>query len=458
MNSPDLIRITREEATSDHVDDLLKRQMSMRGETGVTRSLRGRWYFRNWIVYGLAGALGAAVAWAVLEPIFDDELYVRGTITALDRHAVLPEMIGEGELAMELSVRGHGAVTVNGEKVMLHERTRELRPDGSMPPLALSGLEVGQRIGVYVEYYELPGDTLALANFVDLAPGEGADTNRTLEQLSARSGAAGLVMFGIVASLVGLFIGAVDGIVCRLPRRALLAGGVGLVVGLAGGFISSLFAGVIYTPLTNAAMSQMEEGGSMGALGFLIQMGGRALAWAVAGCAMGLGQGIALRSRQLLLFGLLGGLLGGVLGGLLFDPIDFLIVGAEHPSAHWSRLVGFIAVGGSVGVMMGLVELLARNAWLRMTQGPLTGKEFLVFKDVMKVGSSPRSDIYLFNDTAVAPNHALLRTIGDTCELEGLDTAFPVLVNNRPVQRARLRHGDNVTIGRTMFVYQHRKG
>jgi hypothetical protein len=33
----------------------------------------------------------------------------------------------------------------------------------------------------------------------------------------------------------------------------------------------------------------------------------------------------------------------------------------------------------------------------------------------------------------------------------------PVLLNNRTVMRARLRHGDNVTIGRTSFVFQQRK-
>jgi pSer/pThr/pTyr-binding forkhead associated (FHA) protein len=115
-------------------------------------------------------------------------------------------------------------------------------------------------------------------------------------------------------------------------------------------------------------------------------------------------------------------------------------------------------IGLSVGTMIGLVELLARDAWLRMTQGPLTGKEFLLFKDVMTIGSSPRSDIYLFNDSQVARQHATLRAIGDECEIEARDSAAPVLLNNRPIQRSRLRHGDNVTIGRTAFVFQRRKG
>ena len=107
--------------------------------------------------------------------------------------------------------------------------------------------------------------------------------------------------------------------------------------------------------------------------------------------------------------------------------------------------------------LIGIVELLARDAWLRMTQGPLTGKEFLIFKDVMNVGSSPRSDTYLFNDPLVAENHAVLRARGDACEIEARQKSQPVLVNDRSVTQARLRHGDTVTIGRTVFVFQQRK-
>jgi len=142
----------------------------------------------------------------------------------------------------------------------------------------------------------------------------------------------------------------------------------------------------------------------------------------------------------------------------LFDPIDLLLLGSDKPSAHISRLIGFTLIGACVGAMIGLVELLARDAWLRMTQGPLSGKEFLLFKDVMNVGASPRSDIYLFNDPLVAKDHAIIRAMGDECEIEGLESTHPVLVNNRTVTRSRLRHGDNVTIGRTVFVFQRRKG
>jgi len=52
----------------------------------------------------------------------------------------------------------------------------------------------------------------------------------------------------------------------------------------------------------------------------------------------------------------------------------------------------------------------------------------------------------------------VLRAVGDECEIEAHDAAAPVMLNNRAIQRARLRHGDNITIGRTVFVFQRRKG
>ena len=143
---------------------------------------------------------------------------------------------------------------------------------------------------------------------------------------------------------------------------------------------------------------------------------------------------------------------------VVFDPIDLILLGPDKPSAHLSRMIGFVVIGCSVGAMIGIVELLARDAWLRMDEGPLAGKEFLVFKDVMKIGSSPRSDIYLFNDPQVEPHHATLRAIGEEVEIESQNQSRQAQVNERPIKRARLRHGDRITIGRAIFTYRRRGG
>jgi hypothetical protein len=186
-------------------------------------------------------------------------------------------------------------------------------------------------------------------------------------------------------------------------------------------------------------------------------MTGRGLAWMLAGMAMGLGQGIALRSGRLLLYGFLGGAIGGLLGGLLFDPIDLLLLGPDKPTAHWSRLIGLGVIGAGVGLMIGVVELLARDAWLNMVKGPLAGKEFLIFKDLLHIGASPRSDIYLFNDDAVAQRHAIIRAAADQYEIEAVDNLWPVLLNGSPVGRSRLRHGDQITLGETVFSFHRRR-
>lgn len=440
-----LIRISKEEATSSHVDDLLKRQMSLRGEPGVTRDRGRKWYYQTWFVLMIVGMLGALTAWAIIEPLFDDHLYFQGAISAIDN-----------------SEDGVVGVKIKGETIYIFSSTKEILSDGSKPRVDLDSLRVGDTVGFYVSYIEGKHleEGIPVATFLVRSPSPSADSGKmTLEQLQSKERLYGLLLFPLVAGLIGLFVGAADGLICHLPRRALLCGAVGLVVGLVGGFVCDIAAEIAYAPLTQLAMKQSKNPAfGLSTLGFVVQVFGRTLAWGMVGVAMGLGQGIALRSKRLLIYGLLGGVIGGLLGGMLFDPIDQILLGPDKASAHWSRMIGLLVIGVTVGTMIGVVELLARDTWLRMTQGPLTGKEFMLFKDVMNVGSSPRSDIYLFNDPFVASEHAVIRTVGDECEVEARQATHPILLNNNAIRKARLRHGDTVAIGRTIFVFQRRKG
>ncbi len=456
----DVLRITRDEAYSEHVEDLLKRQMSLRGEGGIARDRKGRWYYQNWFIFMVAGALGSLAGWALLEPYFDDNFYIQGPIQEISARGRLPEtMSREGQLMEAMKVAGW--VKVNGNEIWVLSEAKWFDGGKAGEKVDLTECHASETIGLYVPTEPLDEFGLPLATYVvkNPPPDPPRKASLSLQTLQAQNRAAGMVLFAVVAGLVGLVIGAADGTVCRLFRRAVLAGFVGLLAGLIGGFASGLVAGLVYSPLNTLAMQQQGEGAAgLTTFGFLIQMGGRALAWCLAGMAMGLGQGLALRSGRLILYGFLGGIVGGLLGGLLFDPIDLLLLGMDKPSAHWSRLIGLVFIGGCVGAMIGIVELLARDAWLRMTQGPLAGKEFLIFRDLMHIGSSPRSQIYLFNDPDVSADHALIRAVGDNYEIENLCQQQPVCVNERPVQRQRLRDGDQIAIGRTIFVFQKRRG
>ena len=267
-----------------------------------------------------------------------------------------------------------------------------------------------------------------------------------------------LLLFPVVAGLVGLLIGEADGILCRLPRRALLAGGIGLIAGLVGGFITTFLANVIYAPIHQYAMGH--EGAGIAGLtttGFLLQIGARFLVgpspawrWDLVRAWHPLRQTRHVRVPWRPP--------GRPFRGHPLRPHFLHDFRGGQSRAGMSRLVSLAVIGTVVGFMIGIVELLARDAWLRMVAGPLAGKEFLIFKATMHVGGSPKSDIYLFNDAGVAQTHATIRTTGDLYEIENASDVYPLTVNGRVVQRCRLRHGDQIGLGRTIFAFQRKRG
>jgi hypothetical protein len=173
----------------------------------------------------------------------------------------------------------------------------------------------------------------------------------------------------------------------------------------------------------------------------------RSAAWCVFGLATGVAPGILQRSRDLVTVGILGGVIGGFLGGLLFDPIAMISGGGEV-----SRAVGFGFMGLTTGLGIGLVEQLSKDAWLYMEEGPLVGKQFVLYKDPTKVGSSPKCDIFVFKDPDISPEHAFLTRVGAAHEIEAVGGA-PVLVNGKRVGRERLADGDQIRIGKACFRY-----
>jgi hypothetical protein len=260
-------------------------------------------------------------------------------------------------------------------------------------------------------------------------------------------------VFPLVAALIGLFVAMADGLLSRAWRRAALCGLAALASGLGLGLVTSIVGELLYTVGTSW-VARLGEGEGVSTAAFAGQMVARGLAWAASGVTMGLGQGIALRSRRLLVNGLLGGVVGALVGGMLFDPIDRLLDGAAWGrGAEASRAVGFAVIGLGAGLMIGVVELLARDAWLKMLAGPLAGKEFMLFRNPTVIGSSPKADVYLFKDAEVEPTHALLHVMGEGYEVESVAGPGRVLVNGVGVRRARLEPGDQLTIGKTVLAF-----
>jgi hypothetical protein len=270
--------------------------------------------------------------------------------------------------------------------------------------------------------------------------------------------AIGIFVFAIVNSCVALLIGGAEGIAARNFGRSALSAAVGIGIAFVGGVVALLPAGVLFMISISLGLAlggppPGDHGMPRGLL-LLFLIIGRGLAWAVFGMTVGLGQGIALRSKRLVLNGFLGGMLGAMLGGMLFDPLYLLLHGFEGTAgAASSRAVGFATIGVLAGLFIGAVEHLAREAWFLMRTGPLLGKQFVLYRNPTILGSSPKADVYLFKDPDIEPRHAAVHTVGNRREIEDLGTPGGTFVNGRPVRRQVLRDGDQIQVGSTLIDY-----
>ncbi len=276
-----------------------------------------------------------------------------------------------------------------------------------------------------------------------------------------------LVMLVAVPSMIGLFVGLIEGIMSRNFSKAMRCGGIGVGIGFIWGIGGTMLGGFVMNLVKAVGlpffMSEAPKIDPADPLAFLtpgilfILISSRAIAWTIVGAGMGVGPGVALKSKKLLLNGIVGGLLGGFLGGLLFDPIGFSLtkLGFED-SGGASRMIGFCTIGMMVGVFIGLIENLTKDAWLIMKTGPLRGKQFVVYHNPTIIGSSPKCDVYIFKDPAVEPHHAELRQLGSKFEIVDKGSPQGVFVNSQRVNKKILEKGDIIIIGESLLEFQQK--
>jgi hypothetical protein len=248
----------------------------------------------------------------------------------------------------------------------------------------------------------------------------------------------------LIVTLMCTGFGLAESIVERSVRKAAIRIGIALPLGIVFGFILDIFANIIY----NIGLSLCAAAGIQTYRNPAVWIA-RGLAWAVFGVAGGAVYGIIGRSGRKTAYGVIGGAIGAAIGGLIFDPISFATKGGAV-----SRGVGFALLGMATGIAMGLVESALKDRWLYVTSGPLSGKQFILYKPQTIMGSAQANDIYLFKDAEILPRHATLAQKGGRVHLvaEG-----PVYVGGQRIHSTRvLDNGSIIQIGRYSFRYQER--
>ena len=251
----------------------------------------------------------------------------------------------------------------------------------------------------------------------------------------------------LVVMFTCLGLGVAESIVERSAKKALIRGLLGLALGLVFGFIFDWIANHVLRhrhgnhSLRWASQTSKESRRS----GWFAALPGP---YSV--LPAGIVYGLVDRSGTKTKYGIFGGLIGAGLGGMVFDPISFLTsTGGASAALLVLRLLGL-----ATGVAIGIVESALKDRWLYVASGPLAGKQFILYKPITTIGSSQSSDIYLFKDTSILPQHGVI-------ELRGAQTFIrsdgPVFVSGAPARNRALQSGDLIQIGRYAFHFRERQ-
>jgi hypothetical protein len=252
-----------------------------------------------------------------------------------------------------------------------------------------------------------------------------------------------LLIVPLIIALMSFGFAIAESTVERSVRKAALRGILSLPLGIVLGFVFSFIAEIIYS----IGMRICFEAGAHteGNPAFWIARG---IAWMVFGAAGGLVYGIVGQSSKKGTYGVLGGIIGAGVGGVVFNPIGMVTHGGAV-----SRAVGFALVGVATGVGMGLVESALKDRWLYVTAGPLAGKQFILYKNRTAIGSRQESDIYLFKDPNILPEHAVIEISGARVQIRATGN---VLFSGHSIQTRVLQDGDLLQVGRYSFRYKEK--
>ena len=262
----------------------------------------------------------------------------------------------------------------------------------------------------------------------------------------------------VLGALLGGVIGAVDSLskggalwFWRSLALGALLGAVGATFGAGiGGALSTAIFGPSW--LLTAALP--------------IRMVARAVFFVGIGTFVGAAIGASSLNPRKIVQGAVGGLVGGAIGGLAFDPIGE-VLGKTLLAARGqmegevggpSRMVGWIVLGAMVALMIGLVEVFTRQAWLRADYGRNEFKEWPLDAATNFVGRGETCHVILRGDPAVGPVHASIVRQGGHFVISDAGTPAGTFVNGHRIGQASLNPGDVVQIGGTAMRFMTKGG
>jgi hypothetical protein len=294
-------------------------------------------------------------------------------------------------------------------------------------------------------------------------------------QLLFRGGVSIIITDGLKAMFVGMVVAAALGLVdalwvcsLRQPASIALRVGTAMLVGTLGGLFGGLVPPVI-SDLLRSAMGEAPPVALVRLLGWVTDL----FTWTITGTLIGASVGTfdllanVARGRDIgaavrkTLKGLTGGAIGGAVGGLLsllLHGLWGLLFQGKPAESLWSpSSFGFIILGLCIGLLIGLAQIILKEAWVRVEQGFRRGRQMILQKGEITIGRAEGCDIGLFGDPLVDKLHARILRQGNQYVVVDAGSMAGTFVNDQRVAGPTpLRDGDAIRLGKCVLRFGER--
>ena len=265
-------------------------------------------------------------------------------------------------------------------------------------------------------------------------------------------------------SIIGLFLGfavaiglsfldATFNLSLRQLGKILLRVVAAMLIGIFGGLLGGFIGGAFYNWLQWDAVFLV----SWTIVGFLVGMSISVFQLVVSLTTQKDVAGSLKKFIKCVIGGTVGGLVGGLVA-LILQKLAGVIFPTRDLNALWSpTALGFIAIGACIGLLVGLAQIILKEAWIKVEAGFRPGREMLLAKERTSIGRGEGSDIALFGDSGVEKTHANIVLDAGRYFLEDLQSPGGTFVNEQKVEgRAPLKAGDLIRLGKSVLRFNER--
>lgn len=269
----------------------------------------------------------------------------------------------------------------------------------------------------------------------------------------------------LIAGILGLLLAGVIGMLDAMLNAVGFARVVRIIICIAVGLVGSLIMGAVGEGIRQAVR---------------VKFVGWMLVGSVIGASIGIfdilrsvaaGKGLKQSIRKMV-NALLGGTIGGALGGLLNDAFD-MIPGppialaadangiAFESLKEWlpktSLAVGLVILGMCIGLLIGVAQVVLKEAWLKVEKGFRSGREVILSKPETSIGRAEGVDIALFGDMHCEKTHAKIILKSDRYILIDQDTPGGTTVNGQRISGPTpLSNGDLIGCGNSTVRFNEK--